>query len=258
MREQTEPINLFWTGGWDSTFRLLQLIIVFRKRVQPHYIIDPTRKSVQNEKQAINKITELLFEKFPFSKSLLLPLKTSLLTDIKLNKEITKGYKRIIKKDKIGIQYEWLSQYCYEYGISNMEICFETSIDSEDNIVKRIFGPIVKVEDDCGYHYILDNKYKSTDAYLLFNNFKLAVFDNTKLEMQETSKFENFFNILEHTWFCHSPRRNNRPCGKCLPCRRVYREGLGWRLPFTAKLRYHSWPTLRLAAKNLRMKREYS
>ena len=59
MQDQTEPINLFWTGGWDSTFRLLQLIIVFRKRVQPYYIIDTTRKSVQNEKQAINKIREL-------------------------------------------------------------------------------------------------------------------------------------------------------------------------------------------------------
>ena len=53
MHDQTEPINLFWTGGWDSTFRLLQLIIVFRKRVQPYYIIDTTRKSVQNEKQAM-------------------------------------------------------------------------------------------------------------------------------------------------------------------------------------------------------------
>jgi hypothetical protein len=27
-----EIINLFWTGGWDSTFRLLQIIFIEKKR----------------------------------------------------------------------------------------------------------------------------------------------------------------------------------------------------------------------------------
>lgn len=254
MQDQTEPINLFWTGGWDSTFRLLQLIVVFRKKVQPYYIIDPERKSIQNERQTRKKIREELLNKFPFSANLLLPVKTELLTRIKPNKEIFQAYKRIIEKDKIGIQYEWLSRYCYEHGVSNMEICFETSIHPEDNIIKRVFGPIVKVEDDCGDHYILDSKYKSTDAYLVFSNFKLVIFDYTKLEMQEESKKEGFFNILKHTWFCHSPTKNNKPCGKCHPCKTVHREGLGWRLPFSAKLRYHLWPALRLASNYMRVK----
>jgi len=41
MQDQTEPINLFWTGGWDSTFRLIQLVFVNKKTVHPYYIIDP-------------------------------------------------------------------------------------------------------------------------------------------------------------------------------------------------------------------------
>ena len=254
MQGQTELINLFWTGGWDSTFRLLQLIIVFRKRVQPYYIIDTTRKSVQNEKQAINRIRELLFKKYPFSESLLLPLKISSLTDIKLNEKITKAYKRIFKKDKIGIQYEWLSQFCNEHDISNLEICFEKSIYPEDNIIFRVFGTIVKIEDECGYHYKLDDKKMSTDTQLMFSKFKLVTCENTKLEMLEISKKEGFLEIMEQSWFCHTPTRNNKPCGKCLPCIRVYREGLGWRLPFAAKLRYHYWPILRLVAKNMHMK----
>ena len=254
MYDQTEPINLFWTGGWDSTFRLLQLIVVFRKRVQPYYIIDATRKSVQNEKQAINKITELLLEKYQFSKTLLLPLKTSLLIDIKLNEEITKAYKRIIEKNKIGIQYEWLSRFCNENNISNLEICNERSIHPQDNIIKRVFGQIVKIEDDCGEHYILDKKYNTSDEYLLFHNFKLVVFDTTKLEMQEIGKKEGFFEILEQSWFCHTPTKYNKPCGKCYPCRIVHREGLSWRLPFFAKLRYHIWPIFRLVAKNMHVK----
>jgi hypothetical protein len=249
MQDQTEPINLFWTGGWDSTFRLLQLIIVFRKRVQPYYIIDTTRKSVQNEKQAINKIRELLFKKYPFSESLLLPLKISSLTDIKLNEEITKAYKRIFKKDKIGIQYEWLSRFCNEHDLSSLEICYEKSIHPEDNIVFRVFGAIVKIEDECGYHYVIDEKNKKVDAQILFGKFKLISSDTTKQEMLEISKKEDFFEILEQTWFCHTPTRNNKPCGKCVPCIRVYREGLGWRLPFMAKLRYQVWPILYFISK---------
>jgi len=253
MYDQTEPINLFWTGGWDSTFRLLQLIIVFRKRVQPYYIIDTTRKSVQNEKQAINKIRESLFEKYPFSKSLLLPLKTSLLTDIKLNEEITKAYNRIIEKDKIGIQYEWLSRFCNEHNLSNLEVCYEKSIYPDDNIIFRVFGAIVKIEDECGYHYTIEKNNKKVDAQILFGKFKLISVDTTKLEMLEICKKEGFYEILEQSWFCHTPTRNNKSCGKCVPCIRVYREGLGWRLPIAAKLRYHLWPTFRLVGKKLRV-----
>lgn len=94
----------------------------------------------------------------------------------------------------------------------------------------------------------------SNNTQLLFSRFNLVVCENTKLEMLEISKKEGFFDILEQTWFCHTPTWNNRPCGKCLPCRRVYQEGLGWRLPFVAKLRYHSWPTLHLLAKSMHMK----
>ena len=46
MRANNQPINLFWTGGMDSTFRLIQLTVVYNKVVQPYYIIDPNRNSI--------------------------------------------------------------------------------------------------------------------------------------------------------------------------------------------------------------------
>ena len=51
---RTKPINLFWTGGWDSTYRLLYLLIVEKKYVQPYYIIDLTRKSEFIEKAGVS------------------------------------------------------------------------------------------------------------------------------------------------------------------------------------------------------------
>ena len=37
----SNPVYIFWTGGYDSTFRLCQLLIVERVMVQPVYISDP-------------------------------------------------------------------------------------------------------------------------------------------------------------------------------------------------------------------------
>ena len=41
-RATARAVKLLWTGGWDSTFRLLQLLLLYEKKVQPYYIIDPT------------------------------------------------------------------------------------------------------------------------------------------------------------------------------------------------------------------------
>lgn len=40
-----KSVNLFWTGGWHSTFRLIQLVLLHQKVVQPYYLIDHYKKS---------------------------------------------------------------------------------------------------------------------------------------------------------------------------------------------------------------------
>lgn len=45
----------FWTGGFDSTFRILQLSRE-NVTVQPIYIVDPGRISSDKEIAAINKL----------------------------------------------------------------------------------------------------------------------------------------------------------------------------------------------------------
>ena len=43
--DRTTPVQILWTGGWDSTFRLLQLLLELKLEVIPHYVIDDTRES---------------------------------------------------------------------------------------------------------------------------------------------------------------------------------------------------------------------
>ena len=50
-----QSIDIFWTGGMDSTYRVLELILIEEKKVCPHYIIDLSRASTLYEIKAIEK-----------------------------------------------------------------------------------------------------------------------------------------------------------------------------------------------------------
>ena len=41
--------TLLWTGGWDSTFRLLYHVLIDKQPVQPIYFINPDRQSLREE-----------------------------------------------------------------------------------------------------------------------------------------------------------------------------------------------------------------
>ena len=77
---ESKTIHLFWTGGFDSTFRLCQIMLDENKKVQPIYINTLStdgyfwlgskikRKNVNFEKKAMNKIRNYLYKNYPISK----------------------------------------------------------------------------------------------------------------------------------------------------------------------------------------------
>ncbi|MCB2206804.1 MAG: 7-cyano-7-deazaguanine synthase [Bacteroidetes bacterium] len=249
MIKQSEPVKLFWTGGWDSTFRFIQLLLIHKMVVQPYYIIDPERNSTLIEIKTMTDIKKALIEKNPDLNHFILPTIFKELRQIEKNEQIAESYKRLALVESIGIQYEWLARFCNAEGIKNIEISNETAIFDEDNRTRKLLGDdLDRFETERGVYYKLNERVKDSDKYKIYGNFIFPVFDYTKLDMIEISKKEGAFDVMKLTWFCHSPDRNNRPCGKCHPCRTVVREGLGWRLPFVAKLRYYTWPKLRKIA----------
>lgn len=58
-RNNSKIVKIFWTGGWDSTYRMVELsqcdVII-----QPIYCIDKGRKSSDIELNRIQMITEKL------------------------------------------------------------------------------------------------------------------------------------------------------------------------------------------------------
>jgi len=85
-------IPLLWTGGWDSTFRLLQLVIEKGCLVEPYYILNPKRKSLQNELKAMDNIRNTIEHKYPNKQNHILCTNYISLYDMPDDKEIKKAF----------------------------------------------------------------------------------------------------------------------------------------------------------------------
>lgn len=214
-------INILWTGGFDSTFRIVQLSKL-PITVQPYYIINEHRRSVSKELAAIKKISEIIRckESTRFS---LLPVVTRNVNSIEIPVEIKEAYESVRKIDYLGNQYIYLSAFSREVD------CLELSVHKDDRTT--IFGRYQEIEDEItGNSFIIDKQRVLPEVYLLLKNFRFPINQWTKKDMKLYYEQENAKDIMNKTWFCHSPVLG-MPCGVCNPCRYTIEEGLSYRIP---------------------------
>lgn len=235
-------VHLLWTGGWDSTFRLLTLLLEKRKRTQPYYIIDPLRRSLRMEILAMHRIKEMLFRDHADAINNLLPTIFVEVGDIPPDRKISECYQGICAEHKIGCQYDWLSRFAYHRGIKDLEIGYEKTIDIADDWIAPYMIRYVRAED---IFFKVDIKHKGTNIFEVFKNFKFPLEGLTKLDMQIISIDKGFAEIMNLTWFCHRPLRNGKPCGVCSPCEQSIKNGNSWRLPFTSRFKYFLYKPLK-------------
>lgn len=235
-RSQNEDVvRLLWTGGWDSTFRMLDLILIKQKPVQPYYLIDAQRRSLGTEILAMNTIKRRLDIKHPDLSHRLRPTVFRDVHDIPPNHEIHESYQRICAQNHIGIQYEWGARFAQTEGLSKLEL----SLIGAGHMF-QFFGPYLyrqDVEDDVVCE--IDRKHHGTDIYRVFKDYRFPLIFMTKQEMHTKAKQHGFEEFMLLTCFCHTPRSDGRPCGVCIPCGIVIECGLGWRLPRTSRVRFH-------------------
>ena len=243
LKRNSVIVHFLWTGGWDSTFRLLQLVIILKRTVQPYYIIDPDRKSTGHETRAMQEIKRQLLKKIPEVETLLLPTKYSEMGDIYQNIEITNAYARVRKRIPIGSQYEFLARFANQNKLKDLELSLEKGRGSLDQM-RILFADLldkilVKIDDSGAINYVMDEKYSGLDIFHIFQYFRFPLRELDKVEMEIISKERGFYNIMEYTWFCHRPLKNNTPCGVCTPCTLTVKEGMAHRLPLSSMIRYY-------------------
>ncbi|GGD28458.1 7-cyano-7-deazaguanine synthase [Pontibacillus salipaludis] len=224
--------NVLWTGGWDSTFRVLNLVLDKKKTIQPYYVNDPVRPSTEMEKKTMDKIRKLMIEFDPSAKERILETIYIKKEEIPENESITTEYKKLANSSwRLGDQYDWLPRYVAASSITNLEL----SVHNGDKAQKMIDQDVEKVEDgDDSYYRLVDNP--SQPEFCIFSYFRFPIIDITKLGMEEVAKKGGYDHIMEETWFCHTPRKDGKSCGLCNPCKAAADEGLARRVTTPTKV----------------------
>ena len=230
MSENADPIKILWTGGWDSTFRLLQAVLMEHKCIQPYYLREHERRSSDIEISTMDLIKEELFSRYPNTNGCILPTIIFNVEDIKPCEEISESYRAIASRIHLGSQFDWLARFCRHHNIEHMELCIESG---GTNRINRELMARFKTDAP-----ELDEKYSDSDIYTTFQYYRFPLIETTKLEMADIARKNGFSDLMNMTWFCHAPI-NDLPCGKCNPCVAVMRDGLVWRIPTAGKIRYY-------------------
>lgn len=208
---------VFWTGGYDSTFRICELLIIYRLPVKPIYILYNldsknmndtwVRKNRKNEIEAMNKIRNLLKYKFPFTEHLLYT--TEIINEPIISKEFDKNFNLMNlwpKKRKIH-QYRDLAKISFitkkyiDIGVLGIHLKSYFINFLKKNLIKEKNNYLLKVNKTHPLHYIKFPLFSKSKKYLC----KIAI------------KY-NFDDILRFSWSCWFPK-NSKPCGKCPMCK---------------------------------------
>lgn len=226
-------IEILWTGGFDSTFRVLQLSRL-PVVIQPFYL--PDGREIQNiELSTIRKITDMLCQKKE-TKAEIRPVQVVQLKKEELSPEIVEAYGNVLKKDWLGTQYMYIGTFAREHqGI-------ELSIHHEAIELIRKYAELRKISDELiGDYYEVDPLNAGKDILTIFQNCHFPLADYTKLSMSKIYRKWGCEDVMNTTWFCHYPVKG-KPCGTCNPCQCTIREGLSERFTRKALFRFYMLP----------------
>ena len=224
--EKKEEINyLYWTGGYDSTFRLIEMLVDENKIVQPIYValvLDNDcqteesctklwlRRNRKEEYTAMESIVAKIKEKYPHLEERL--LKTIIvdehITDDTFNFNYEKLFysKNLWPKKRKTHQYLFLSKYAY-YHKKAIDIGV-LGIHEKSLLAKFLKKKLIKTDDN----FIIKIKNHPL-TYLRF-----PLFGRSKEDLLEKAKVNGYDDILKLTWSCWFPK-DGKPCEKCPMCK---------------------------------------
>jgi 7-cyano-7-deazaguanine synthase in queuosine biosynthesis len=206
MKDKENTINIFWTGGLDSTFRLIQCLTTTTCMIQPHYIVRH-EDSTGIEIDTMIQIRRNIVRKFPEVRSRFLP--TIYFNEDLIQKDnvIDAQIDELRKIGHVKEQYQIMSYYCKAQRLDKIEVALEGT-GNKDYDEEKYF-------------------YRNSEP---FRSFSYPTIELTKKEMFDQAKMNNWDEILLMTSFCRRPIKKIMPCGICGPCVDAVAQGVGFRL----------------------------
>ena len=248
-----KTVNILWTGGLDSSYRVIELSQMAGIEIQPYYIVDPVRSSRENELNAIKTITHII-RKHDRTTANLLDVKLIQLDEIKPDETITASFCRLHDKHIIGHQYDLIARYAKQHNLR-----FEMSLEKSDrskamNCILTETKLVTYKDGEYEVHRI-DPAYSTSDGIAIYSNIDLpsTLWGMTKVDEVNKLKEMGHEATVRHTWFCHFPVWG-MPCGHCNPCRDSINEGLSFRVPKLGYYLYYIYKPLNTLARITHLK----
>ena len=219
--KKPEIVHLFWTGGYDSTFRLCQALIDENKIVQPYYMIVKVdnckkckfeRQNRGKELETMNKIINHLKKKYPVKSKNLRKLK--LIKHIPANSYITNTFYNL-KLHNYRRRYNQYEAMC-RYANANNKMMEVGTVG--------IFGQGNGKRPNDGWgtylrNNLVNNKgnFSVIDPKSPIHNLRFPVVFISKKDMLTIAKRNGYEDVVRSSWSCWFPQ-NGKPCKKCLMC----------------------------------------
>jgi 7-cyano-7-deazaguanine synthase len=243
-------LYVFWTSGFDSTFRMVQIqkeIVDKALVVQPIYVSGNGRKSEAIEIERMKKMIPMLRE---IGNNEILDLLIVEKDSIPANEEISAAYNRIASKIRLGTQYDWLARLALQYP--GIEVGVQKP-NGEYGGCNKAIATMGSMEHRDNCYYV--NKEKSDpDFNLVFGNFSYPILDIKETRMVELIHEWKCEDIMDNIWFCFIPI-DGKPCGYCRPCQQKMECDMEWLIPENGRKRYRLF---KRAAKVVGTKNSYA
>ena len=224
-------IHLLWTGGWDSTFRLVELSFD-EVDIYPVYVIDSARKSQTIEQKRMQEIVDILRNK-PQTKACIHDIEMIKLEDIPEDPEITEAYRIVHEKTSLGSQHEWLARLGKLKP--GLELGAKAGNPQTSHLTHAVheYGNLI-IENGVGF---FDPNSSSKEGMLVLGCFRFPLITRTERDMLESIKKWGYEDVMQKIWFCHTPI-GEMPCGLCHPCEVKMESNMEFLLTKKAQRRY--------------------
>lgn len=219
--DDAQAVRVLWTGGWDSTFRILQALLLEQRRVQPIYVVSVTRGSTMQELRAMERIRAATLSRLA-DPSRLLATQVHIGAQYPPRAELTQMRESILRRGWVGEQYVNLTAVAEALDWHGVEMSMERHLPVPSIIEREFVDATGRVRD--------------APESALFSRWSYPVIGITKRDMAGVAQEHGFLELLRRRWFCHQPMRD-KPCGRCRPCRLAVREDVEFANPALAATR---------------------
>jgi hypothetical protein len=238
-KKLSKTISLFWTGGFDSTYRLIDLLLS-GFAVEPIYVtknIDG-RQSIGRERKTMADLRNAIVSTFPEQQNNF--RKTVEVNEVLIPETISGYIKRIGFGGKskttqwsvdngfanrVGQPARLGKQYAYLAVLSLLhprpiEVCVIKGDRAAEYFGDKVIGMGINQRVDPVF-FIRPLR----EPVIIFRKFRLPIIDMSKADMYRDAEQRGFLRLLEQTWTCWKPvKESDLPCGKCPTCKHRQEE----------------------------------